>query len=314
MLKIDKTISDKELENYYDIILTKCDCMDIIDGLCMEHFSKSFKEIVKLKPDELIRFVEDIQNGEYGNYQSYINRFLHIKKANNYFADILYKTMPQEARRKIFDMAAIMVCPYCNRNYISMFELKRKNSTVMRSTFELDHYFPKSDYPMLAVSFYNLIPICSACNKIKGQKNVFFYPYKDNEDAEQHNKFFSYNIIGSNYTTEKNQIEVIICNAEEKYQWQNEYLKKIYNEHKDLIQEILIKTHCLGKGYIDSITSQFRYLFPDEIDLYRLIYSNYLLEKDWGKRTLSKFTYDIVMEALSDYGIDVTWFMKKDEV
>ena len=43
------------------------------------------------------------------------------------------------------------ICPYC----------------VQRTVDTLDHYLPKSLYPVLAVTPINLVPACSACNKTK---------------------------------------------------------------------------------------------------------------------------------------------------
>ena len=34
---------------------------------------------------------------------------------------------------------------------------------------QFDHWFPKKKYPLLAISFYNLIPCCTYCNSsVKG--------------------------------------------------------------------------------------------------------------------------------------------------
>jgi len=51
-------------------------------------------------------------------------------------------------------------CPFCNRIYTST--LFRGN---IRPAF--DHFYPKSVYPYLAISLFNLIPICDVCNKAK---------------------------------------------------------------------------------------------------------------------------------------------------
>ncbi|MBE9900381.1 MULTISPECIES: HNH endonuclease [Enterococcus] len=62
----------------------------------------------------------------------------------------------------------ISVCPYCQSQYIyTYYALQGKKEGGIRP--ELDHYFPKSRHPLLAVSAYNLIPSCKQCNSsIKG--------------------------------------------------------------------------------------------------------------------------------------------------
>ena len=47
--------------------------------------------------------------------------------------------------------------------------------TVARGSIrtDIEHYFPKSIYPHLAIHPYNLIPICGRCNSIHGDKDPF---------------------------------------------------------------------------------------------------------------------------------------------
>jgi hypothetical protein len=55
----------------------------------------------------------------------------------------------------------IPTCVYCNRIYTKTV-ISDSGKKITRPTF--DHWFPKSEYPLLALSFYNLIPSCSVCN------------------------------------------------------------------------------------------------------------------------------------------------------
>ena len=54
----------------------------------------------------------------------------------------------------------LRVCPYCNRQYITSFYKNDRKVT----TADIDHYFPKKQYPLLSMYFFNLIPSCSVCN------------------------------------------------------------------------------------------------------------------------------------------------------
>lgn len=96
----------------------------------------------------------------------------------------------------------INVCIYCNINYTYTIDHGRKlkeealSGTVLKSALpldsgktlvarpELDHFFPKSKYPMFQMSFDNLIPSCSICNgKIKRDMLMstkqYIHPYQD---------------------------------------------------------------------------------------------------------------------------------------
>lgn len=73
---------------------------------------------------------------------------------------------------KLCEELGVTVCPYCNRQYI--FTIISDNCVRP----QLDHFFPKSKYPLLSCSFYNLIPSCPSCNMLKKDKDVpLIYPY-----------------------------------------------------------------------------------------------------------------------------------------
>ena len=80
-------------------------------------------------------------------------------------------------RHELLVMLGIEACPYCNRNYITYYEEENKKKT----TADLDHYYPKSKYPFLALSLYNFIPSCKICNSLfKRDNNVqSLYPYEE---------------------------------------------------------------------------------------------------------------------------------------
>jgi len=84
-------------------------------------------------------------------------------------------------RHKLLSLMEIEVCPYCQRNYISSFE----ENDDKRITADLDHFYPKSLYPFLALSLYNFIPSCQICNsRFKGTKDTYnsVYPYEESFD------------------------------------------------------------------------------------------------------------------------------------
>lgn len=77
----------------------------------------------------------------------------------------------------------ILCCAYCHTQgtYVVNEYYKRNHKPHKKGElkkpkafFELDHYYPKSKYPFLCVSFYNLIPICSSCNKAKKDITIDF--------------------------------------------------------------------------------------------------------------------------------------------
>lgn len=67
----------------------------------------------------------------------------------------------------------ITVCPYCDDEYIDIFEADNHQ----KRTSEIDHFYPKSKYPALAMCFYNLIPTGQVCNGLKKEYSLGANPY-----------------------------------------------------------------------------------------------------------------------------------------
>lgn len=94
----------------------------------------------------------------------------HIFEVGIYGKESPYVHMDKEAFVK---RLGLRVCPYCGRSYIYGFSTER-NSKKVAIKPQIDHLFPKSIYPFLAVNFFNLIPCCQSCNMIaeKGDQDV----------------------------------------------------------------------------------------------------------------------------------------------
>lgn len=78
-----------------------------------------------------------------------------------------------------FRLLDIRYCPYCNAETVGL--VKREGSTAGKkdsrnkeSYSAIDHILPKDDYPLLALSLYNLVPACYKCNsQFKRDKDLF---------------------------------------------------------------------------------------------------------------------------------------------
>lgn len=88
----------------------------------------------------------------------------------------------KRAKQSIYDNLNIKYCPYCDELPIREFEIREG---VYRKEYDLDHYYPKSVFPYLSMSLYNLIPTCKSCNQILKRDKIFslkthLNPYSDN--------------------------------------------------------------------------------------------------------------------------------------
>lgn len=209
-------------------------------------------------------------NGSYGSLRQYFEKMIEIfgiveenpedmvcKKIFKYGSLNNKKSCQEESTAYWLQrQLGVKVCPYCNRMYTTTLFGEDK----IRPDF--DHFYPKSKYPYLAVSLFNLIPSCSMCNKRKGDKaevicqdkegkNLgIIYPYDESFDEPQ--RCISFRVIpGRKEVLSGQSDEFTIELQPQKYSEQLEFINtgavitktdlKTRFEHK-------IKSYPAGKG------------------------------------------------------------------
>lgn len=189
----------------------------------------------------------------------------------------------------------ISVCPYCNRNYILNF----KKSKLLEATAQLDHFFDKKTYPYFAVSVYNLVPSCQTCNQRKStQQNDIYHPFVNSFNSDVK---FKLKINDTEFYNKTDSIEIkrkIIENEEKvKSHIETFNIDSLYNEHKDIILELIQKAQIYNESYIDELMQNYEgTIFKNREDLMRLITCGYVTDEDFHKRPLSKLIKDISEE------------------
>lgn len=192
------------------------------------------------------------------------------------------------------------VCPYCNRQYTYTIQ------DITRPQF--DHFYPKSIYPYLSVSLFNLIPSCPTCNQSKASyntyQNCFIYPYED--DYGDH-AFFATDFCEADY---ENGFDYLIGKGTDfrldiKYPSDRKdiegsinqlHLKEIYSEHKSYISKIFRSFYIISDTYIEELLDSFPQLFSTKEDIMSLLLSTELHSENWGQKPLAKLTSDIYRE------------------
>jgi hypothetical protein len=195
----------------------------------------------------------------------------------------------------------IKVCPYCNAHNTLITE-KKYGKEIMK--FQLDHFFPKSEYPYLSISLYNLIPSCANCNLTKSSKSLnritHYNPY-DMDLANKSKFHLDYGPTPSKLTVKgvkKQELEIqfkarykdpldIVKNHNEMY-----HIDGVYNRHKDVAEELLLLKIIYSKMQA-SMHLKIKGLFSNKVDYYNFLLRNYYLKQDILKRPLSKLSQDI---------------------
>jgi len=190
----------------------------------------------------------------------------------------------------------LKTCPYCNMGYILLSKRDENKKNGLRP--EIDHFFPKATYPYLAMSFYNLIPSCKVCNHTKSSKDTFvdglLSPYEINSSTFK----LTYTPKNMNFLQIKkrkynfNSFDIKFKKIDEH---SNSYFKldKLYEQHKDVVLELLIKRTIYSKSYIEELKRNFH--FTDD-EIYRFLFCNYKESDEFDKRPLSKLIKDITDE------------------
>lgn len=224
------------------------------------------------------------------NYDAFINKHEN-KNSSRYTAYTLAENLN------------VVVCPYCNLNFThTVTEGKNK---YVRPDF--DHFFPKSRYPLLALSFYNLIPCCSICNsRLKGDEDVSlatdWHPYLD-DLCHQVNFYAKVGSLNAAYGIETHALDINVevassASAADKRKLDRTIemfkLQKRYELHKDHVGEILAKHYHTSGTYLQSLKETFSRANLSTPELYRIAFANYHETEGFYKRPLSKFTADIV--------------------
>lgn len=202
-------------------------------------------------------------------------------------------------RYDAYDLAEsldIITCTYCNRIYTNTV-ITKNNVKIIRPQF--DHFFDKDSNPLLALSFYNLIPSCSICNSnIKHGKQfvlkTHIHPYLDDIINDFN---FTYDFTNENRKGLKILVDSKKGSKIEKT-FQDMSLEVVYNAHLDELNDLLELKSKFSDRYLSILSSNI--LGPSvkisQEELYRLAFGTEYDKKDFYKRPFSKFKNDILKE------------------
>lgn len=197
----------------------------------------------------------------------------------------------------------IKVCTYCNRQYTFTIIKNKKNITRP----EFDHFFSQIDFPLFALSFYNLIPCCHICNATLKHDKKFnlktnIHPYLEGFGKACKFSYKPLSTLAGNGLSSEYKIELRIKgNQSLKNRITGNIktfkLNEIYENHADLVQEVVRKYFISGGNYLVRLKAMFSSHLNNLEELYQIAFGNYFKESDYEKRTMAKFVKDIFDET-----------------
>ncbi|WP_026710791.1 HNH endonuclease domain-containing protein [Flavobacterium filum] len=252
-------------------------CKDFINFLI-----KYKDELINALPNRLLEIHEEFEMKNFSKHQIVLIRSFFIQTGYGKFQN-----------KEFLNFLGIDTCVYCNRNYTLYFGENNARA-------ELDHWFPKSEFPILALSFYNLIPSCHSCNHIKlnnspigGWKNalnVINHPYLDKNDFKfsyYYNSFSDFN-LNINVKMNSKSNETLKFNK----------INEIYSAHSNKeLNDLLSLRYKYSDNYIDILVNKTFIGTPfSKEEIYRMIFGIEIHPEDYHKRPFSKFKHDIIEE------------------
>lgn len=254
--------------------------------------------VVGYAESELVDFQEAKRNKDNPNLVSKYNTVLNkLQEAFDYNHSI---SQNKERAYRLTEMKGSHVCTYCNRQYI--FTVNKPKKKVLEHIVrpELDHWFCKELYPLLSLSFYNLIPSCHICNSsVKGSEvfslDTHIHPYVQ-EDANPKIQFKPTAVTGqsSMYGVKIERIK----DSKEDNTVKAFALDEIYAEHGRLeVTELMRFNSAYSDGYLKVL---FEELLKDpgtkltKAEVYRMLFGTELEPERFGERPMSKLKHDIL--------------------
>lgn len=267
---VDITKYIMKIENDYQRIINA-------DELEMKSLIKEFDKII---PHKLVKSSKALHEA--------------IVKAMRY--DDLREVEFPEILRKM----NIKSCVYCHSQ--STLIIEKESKKHWRALLELDHKFPKSVYPFLCTSFYNLYPICGNCNLSKSSKPTKFELYTDTDDLDLLSFGLTKTSIAKYWQTKKVEdlkinINPINTTNEDLEEYQKMFnITQIYDHHRDIAEELVHKVEVYDNAYKNTLVDSFKKLFPDRSLINRLLIGNYEKPAEMLKRPMAKFVQEIARD------------------
>lgn len=224
----------------------------------------------------------------------------YVYKAMNVPMEELYGVLRDLKQDDVFEKLNIRTCPYCNRQYT--FTLRHTKKGDPNTSPEFDHFYPKSEYPTLAICFYNLVPSCHCCNHGKRTNQLNINPYFDEfkgafylcKSANDHTPL---NMKEAKDIKDEQDVHIAYDGSrEEKWDVGKLGLDKLYGMHQDYVMEIVDKVNAYNSAVNQGLVDSFQGVYHNQGEVFDFVWGKHLELSEQEKRPLSKFTRDLLVQ------------------
>lgn len=294
------------IDEHYDLLKTFIDsriATSTLNRELKEYIETNLERIIKGKPDDLQAINTSFKSlSGYRPTKIIKSKISKIFDYNNFSAKKNNGYDGYDLAKKL----NIRTCLYCNRNYtLTVSKGKRRDHKITRPEF--DHFFDKSENPLLSLSIQNLIPSCKTCNSsLKASKKFnlisYLHPYKDEVINFYNYAFIPHDvksIIGgtSNLSVRLNIASGVI-DLDKKIKKSNEIFKleDIMSAHSDELKDLFDIKYKFSERYFEELFNKYKVLGLNYNDVYKVVFGVEYNELDFVNRPFSKLKKDILKE------------------
>lgn len=253
------------------------------------------------------KFNREIQKFEAIIGREFINLKMRVPGSTNFTPSLAHRIIKamnyKDVREKVYPRIArfleLKTCVYCNANFTI-------SASDGNGYYELDHWKPKTLYPYLSTSFYNLQPCCSSCNRRKSNDDREYFHLWNGTHRKQGD------VIGVNLTRKSivlykvthhtEDLVPVFYSAKRKYtpmrnvMQERLHIEERYKEHLDIAEEVIWRSMAYNPSMLKSLRKSFSRVVPSNADVNRFIIGTYSKRKDVHKRPLTLLRQNIARQ------------------
>lgn len=288
---------------------------ELLDWLKVEDHYDSIKEMLGTLDADMANSYMDCEGVIAGKGVTWIDKLNDELKCIRDFIDEVYNYKAFFDRQTHYEISCLMkisVCPYCNRQYITILNNSQKGT----ATF--DHFYREAIYPIFKLSLYNLVPSCYACNSVlkgtadKEHLNPWFMEKEEvefdvvlNKDEEHYLKSFYFGYGNLGYTESKIEVknartgDINTDNSIDVFA-----LKDVYEVHAQYAAKFAVKARKYERGKYK------------EMLIEKLSNAGFLVDEEMVDRMMYGFPSKVIgTDAESEYAMSMPLYkLKRDLV
>lgn len=289
----------------------------------VKNIIKELPKIIKLKPSEFDSFIDkhfnnlpleklrdkvpDLTDKQIDEAVAKLPQGISYKKESFNFGEkkfyeliveaMCYNEVQKTVIRPYMKRMGLNTCVYCNASYAVATDDRK-------ATFHVDHWLPKSEYPFLCISFFNLYPACMHCNQLKIDSCTYKFclytedpneldPFKFSIDDKSIIKY----LLSNDFELLKVNLKSDTLTKEVEEHFNFFHLGGLYSQFSDEIEEIIWKAKIYNESYRNQLLAAYNKNFPFNMHAFKRFYLGFYPDaKDVHKRPLTLLKQSIAKE------------------